>query len=393
MVALLWSLMAPLASPIAADDLFVLPKKTQTRWASAENWGAQPGQAGQANSGRKGSPSRALKAGESFVMAHAENTSGVVRRMWITISERTPELMRGIVLRMYWDEAEKPAVEAPLGDFFCQAQGRPVEFENAWFDNPEGRSFTCRIPMPFRKGFRVTATNESDKDLAMFFYDVNFTVGDEHGPDAGYFHAHFRRENPTALRKDFEILPKVEGRGRFLGCTLGAIADTKAYGRAWWGEGEVKFYLDGDRDWPTLCGTGTEDYIATGWGQGRYAKMWHGCPLADGAKMVYGFYRLHGPDPVYFHKDIRVTIQQIGYSSKSDMVEHMKKTGTERLILTGDGKQTFSVPATQDNQGGLLFERQDDWCATAYFYLDQPANKLPAIQPYLERIAGLVKDR
>jgi hypothetical protein len=225
----------------------------------------------------------------------------------------------------------------------------------------------------------------------MFFYDVNFTVGDELGADCGYFHAHFRRENPTTLRKDFEILPRVEGRGRFLGCTLGAIADTKTYGRSWWGEGEVKVYLDGDRDWPTLCGTGTEDYIATGWGQGQYSKPWHGCPLADGKNMMYSFYRLHGPDPVYFHQDIRVTIQQIGYQSKGDMAAHLKKSGVESVILAGDGSKKFTAQDAEASQGGLLFERQDDWCATAYFYLDQPASKLPAIQPYAERVAGLVK--
>jgi len=381
-----------LALATKADDMFVLPAGVHTRWASAENWDAQPGAAGKENFGRKGSPCRRpLKAGESFVMAHAENTSGIVRRMWITLDDRTPALMRGIVLRMYWDGAEKPAVEVPLGDFFCQALGRPVEFENAWFDNAEGRSFACRIPMPFRKSFRITATNESDKDVAMFFYDVNFTVGDRQGPDMGYFHAHFRRENPTTLRSDFEILPKVEGRGRFLGCTLGAIANTRAYGRSWWGEGEVKMYLDGDREHPTLCGTGTEDYIATGWGQGRYSKMWHGCPLADDKSMRFGFYRLHGPDPVYFHKDIRVTIQQLGWSQK-EMAEQMKKNGLEYLILAGDGNRKVSVQEVANSQNGFLFERQDDWCATTYFYLDKPANKLPAIPPYAERVAGLMKD-
>ena len=128
----------------------------------------------------------------------------------------------------------------------------------------------------------------------MFFYDVNFTMDDDHGLDIGYFHAHFRRENPTNLRRDFEILPRVTGRGRFLGCTLGAIADAARYGTAWWGEGEVKMYLDHDSTYPTLSGTGTEDYIGTGWGQGQYAHLWHGCPIADHARMQYSFYRLHG---------------------------------------------------------------------------------------------------
>lgn len=369
------------------NDMYSVPRGVETRWASMENPDAKKGAAATANFGRKGAACRPLQAGDSFVMAHAEG-SGVVRRIWITISDRSPQLMRGIVIRMYWDGASKPAVEAPLGDFFCQPLGQSAKFENAWFDNPEGRSFNCRIPMPFKKSFKITATNESDKDLPMFFYDVNFTLGDKHGPDMCYFHAYYRRENPTTLQRDFEILPKVKGRGRFLGCSIGVIADTKTYGRSWWGEGEVKMYIDGDDQYPTLSGTGTEDYIATGWGQEQYAHLWHGCPIADGDRLRYGFYRLHGPDPVYFSEDIRVTIQQIGYSGHKEMAKHMREAGIDEIIVAGDG--TKKVTAEQVEAGQLgLFEREDDWCATAYFYLDKPSNALPAIEPYEKRIAGL----
>lgn len=373
-------------------NLFDLPHGIQTRWASAENHDAAPGAAGQANFGRKGSPSRRLAAGETFTMAHAEG-SGTVRRIWVTISTRSPQMLRGIVIRAYWDGEEKPAVEAPLGDFFCLSLGRMAAFENAWFDNPEGRSFNCRIPMPFRKGFRITATNESPEDMRMFFYDVNFTLGDPLGPDTGYLHAHYRRENPTILRRDFEILPRVEGRGRFLGCNLGAIADMQRWGNAWWGEGEVKVYLDGDTDLPTLAGTGTEDYIATGWGQGRYSHLWHGCPIADHQQMQFSFYRLHGPDPVYFHRDIRVTIQQIGCFGKQAMIDHMNETGITELVALGDGagRLTLADIEAMDYHCGL-FEREDDWCATAYFYLDRPASALPPIEPYEARVAGLTGD-
>ena len=373
-----------------STDLFSLPRNVQTRWASAENPHATPGAAGHELFGRKGRPCVPLKAGECLVMAHGEGM-GTIRRMWITISELSPELVRGIVLRMYWDGEEKPAVETPIGDFFCQPLGRPVAFQNAWFDNPEAKSFNCRIPMPFREGFRITVTNESPKDLEMFFYDVNFTIGDEHGPDVGYFHAGYRREPPTTLRRDFEILPRVEGRGRFLGCSIGALADTETYGRSWWGEGEVKAYIDGDTDYPTLCGTGTEDYIGTGWGQGCYSMMWHGCPLADHEKMQFGFYRLHGPDPVYFASDIRVTIQQIGCSSKDDMIAHLRASGVEGVISIGDGSLLMTADGLESGQQGFnLFERQDDWCATAYFYLDKPSNALPAIDGYDARLMGLV---
>lgn len=371
--------------------LFHLPKNKKTRWASAENWDALPGAAAQANYGRKGSAARSLKAGESFVMAHAEG-SGTVRRIWITMRPRVPSTLRGVVIRAYWDGEEKPAVEAPIGDLFCVSLGRSARFENAWFDSPEARSFNCRIPMPFRKGVKITASNEGDTDVTGFYHDVDFTIGDEHGSDTGYFHAHFRRENPTTLRSDFEILPRVEGRGRFLGCNLGAIADTEKYGRSWWGEGEVKVYMDGDTDFPTLSGTGTEDYIATGWGQGQYSHMWHGCPVADSAQMQYSFYRLHGPDPVYFHKECRVTIQQIGCFYKPDMLKHMEEKGIEELVRTGDGTGVLTRADLEASGDYGLFERQDDWCATAYFYLDKPSSNLPSIMPYECRVVGLTGD-
>lgn len=376
------------------ENLYFLPENVETRWASMENPLGRPGAGGQSNDGRKGSPCRSLKAGESFIMAQVSGVPGVVRRIWVTVHDRRPEMLRGLVLRITWDNEQKPAVEAPLGDFFGVALGRNATFANAWFDNPEGRSFNCRIPMPFRSGFRMTMSNESDRDLNMFFYDVNYTVGDEQNLQMGFFHAHFRREAPTTLRRDFEILPLVHGRGRFLGCTLGVIADTATYGHTWWGEGEVKAYLDGDSDYPTLCGTGTEDYIATGWGQGEYSRAWHGCPIADHAAMQYSFYRLHGPDPIYFHRNACITIQQIGWSDVKTMQEQLHKTGLPGVILCGASQELLTLlrlEAMKPNEN-FIFERQDDWCATSYFYLDSPVSTLPAIQPYVERVANLTGD-
>jgi hypothetical protein len=297
---------------MTTDSLFTMPKNIQTRWASPENWDGAKGAAGQANHGRKGSACFALTAGEQRVLAHAENTSGTVRRIWITINDRSPQMLRGLRLEMFWDGAERPAVSAPLGDFFGQGLGRCATFESALFSNPEGRSFNCCVPMPFRTGMKIVVTNESGADLPMFFYDVNYTLGDEHGPDTLYLHAHWRRERPTTLRRDYEFLPKVTGRGRFLGVNVGVIADVETYFNSWWGEGECKIYLDGDDALPTLCGTGTEDYIGSAWGQGQYAHLYQGCHIADRESMQYAFYRYHIPDPVFFHQDIRVTMHQIG---------------------------------------------------------------------------------
>lgn len=373
-------------------ELYHLPENIQTRWASAENLHAAKGAGGQAGKGRKGSPCHGLKAGESFVMAHAEGC-GTVRRIWVTIDNRTPEMLRGIKIEMFWDGEVKPAVQAPLADFFCTALGRNTAFENIWFSNPEGRSFNCRIPMPFKKSMKIMVTNETDKDLGMFFYDVNYTLGEEHGPNVPYFHAHYRRENPTSLLQDYEILPRIEGRGRFLGCNIGVISNMEDYGRSWWGEGEVKMYVDGDTEYPTLCGTGTEDYIGTGWGQGQYSHLYQGCHIADHDRMEFCFYRLHDPDPVYFYHDIRITIQQIGNFSDVDMIKFMEEKGITEIPVPGYGNPTIQIDELRAKKWNTHnFERHDDWSSTAYFYLDKPSNSLPAIDSLERRTIGLKGD-
>jgi hypothetical protein len=372
----------------ANEPLFVVPEGVQTRWASSENFKGEKGAGGKANAGRKGSACFKFKAGEKRVLAEAHGTTGIVRRIWVTISDRTPELIRGIRIDMYWDDAAKPAVSAPLGDFFCQALGRMANpFQSALFSNPEGRSFNCCIPMPFRTGMKIEVTNESGKDLDMFFYDVNYTLGDKLPDNSVYFHAHWRRENPTTMQKDFEILPRVQGRGRYLGCVLGVIADMETYFASWWGEGEVKVFLDGDTEYPTLCGTGTEDYIGTGWGQGPYAHLYQGCNFADGVKNWWGFYRLHVPDPVWFHKDCRVTIQQIGCWGP-DNRKQMHEAG-KPIYKAGEGLVKLDLSPDSGQPAYGLFERQDDWSACAYFYLDKPANDLPTLPPVAQRLAGL----
>ncbi len=372
---------------LSPDSLFVFPEGVQTRWASAENWKGEKGVAGQANAGRKGSPCFGLKAGESKVLAEVTGSSGTVRRIWITISERTPALLRGLRLSMYWDGADKPAVSAPLGDFFCHGLGRMATFQSALFSSPEGRSFNCYIPMPFRTGLKIEVHNESDVDLGALFYDVDYTLGDKHGDDVLYFHAYYRRENPTQLQHDYEFLPKVEGRGRFLGVNAGIIADTKRYVESWWGEGEVKVYLDGDSQFPTLCGTGTEDYIGTGWGQGQFANLYQGCHLADHDNLQFCFYRFHVPDPIYFSKDIRVTIQQLGCWSPETKPK-MHALGNP-IYKGGPGLEALDFSESGKTGPYGLFEREDDWSSCAYFYLDKPVNDLPPIDPVSKRTAGL----
>jgi hypothetical protein len=215
------------------------------------------------------------------------------------------------------------------------------------------------------------------------FYDVNYTLGDNHNANDLYFHAHYRRENPTKLQHDFEILPKVSGKGRFLGANLCVQANKELYVDKWWGEGEVKMYLDGDREWPTLAGTGTEDYAGTSWGiMNPYANLYHGAHFVDPEKMRYCFYRYHIPDPVYFKSDIRVTIQQIGFTPDKSVEDPIYHTAAP-IYNAGPGL----VEKEKGSWG--LFERQDDWSGVAYFYLDKRDDDLPPIDPPEERMKGL----
>jgi hypothetical protein len=368
------------------DSLFSMPPSgVQTRCASPENPAALPGQGGQSKGGRKGRPCVKLPAGGQLVLAAAENTSGIVRRMWLTIDHRVPRNLRGLRIECFWDGAGRPAVSAPLGDFFGTGLGRNVAFQSAFFSNPEARSFNCCLPMPFRRGMKIVLTNETAFDLNALYYEVNFTVGDPLPPDALYLHGHWRRENPTRLQQDYEILPRVTGRGRYLGCNIGVIAERRRYFKTWWGEGEVKMFIDGDPTFPTLCGTGTEDFIGTAWGQGRYDHLYQGCHFADMDRMRYCFYRFHVPDPVWFRRDIRVTIQQIGCWAPESRWE-LSRPG-EPTYLADTGLTAVDWVKNQEPYG--LFERQDDWSSCCYFYLDRTENDLPALQPADERIAGL----
>ncbi len=366
------------------DPMYLIPENVQTRWASPENPFAEKGRACFDDDGRKRHPFISLPAGASATLLDLRNTSGMVRRIWITIDDRRPKILRGFKLEMFWDGAATPAVSVPLGDFFSLGLGRMTTFHSALFSSPEGRSFNCTIPMPFRTGARIVVTNETDVDLNSFYYDVDCTVGDAHPEAATYLHAHWRREAPTTFMEDYTILPQVEGRGRFLGCNLGVIADTGRYYRSWWGEGEVKVYLDGDTTHPTLCGTGTEDYIGTGWGQGQYAGLYQGCHVADHEKFHYCFYRLHVPDPIWFHTACRATIQQIGAWDPQSMAQ-MYAAGLQ--LVHSDKPIDMASEARARTYG--LFERQDDVSSCAWFYLDRPTNELPALPPAEERFAGL----
>ncbi|MGC4042960.1 MAG: DUF2961 domain-containing protein [Armatimonas sp.] len=360
------------------SHLFEKPRGVETRWASFENLTGERGAGGQENAGAKGHAFDTLAPGESKTLMRAEG-SGMITRIWVTVSDRSVERLEALWLEFFWDGEITPAVSVPLGDFFGIALGRRTPFENALFSDPEGRSFNCCVPMPFRTGAKVTLTNRSDQPLAHLFYDVDYLLGMEHSPETLYFHANWRREAPNTLGENFTILPEVAGNGRFLGCNLGVRTDAR-YRKSWWGEGEVKVWVDDDGEFPTLCGTGTEDYIGTGWGQGAYAHRTQGCPIADSAAGEWAFYRYHIDDPVYFSNRCKVAIQTIGGADITVVRELAAEADLPLIPVTVDAAEKGFHKLLENPQALDMFEsgwcnfwRCDEWTATAYYYLDRPA--------------------
>lgn len=386
-----------IAAPfLAAQDLARRPSGEETRWSSFENPTAGRGTGASENQGAKGHPMETMAPGETKTLLDVKG-AGSVQRIWITVRDRDPQMLRSLRLEMFWDGSTRPAVSVPMGDFFGAILGRQVPFESEFFASPEGRSFIVTIPMPFRTGARITLTNDADRPQDLLFYDVNLLTRSAPDLNLLYFHAIWRRERPTAIGRDFEILPRIQGLGRFLGTHIGVIANPDNPG--WWGEGEVKMYLDGDTNLPTLVGTGTEDYIGTGWGQGTYHNRFQGSLVADDDTRQYTFYRYHVPDPVYFYKDIRVAIQQMGGAPYEEFAK-MQQNANPKLrpvtlhvnssfirLLEPGAKRLEEFPVSEG--GWVNYYRQDDFSAVAFFYLDKPENGLPPIAPVAARIAGL----
>ncbi|HLL02485.1 MAG TPA: glycoside hydrolase family 172 protein [Myxococcaceae bacterium] len=336
--------------------------------------------------------------GRSHTLADIKG-AGTIDRMWLTIEDRSPDALRGLRFEIFWDGAATPAVSAPLGDFFLHGASEMIPMETELLASPEGRSFVSYIPMPFRKGARIVVTNESAKQVNLIFFDINYRALRSQPKDALYFHAWWSRDQATKLGRDFRLLPRLQGRGRFLGTSV-TVLTNPVYGKTWWGEGEVKIALDGDKENPSLVGTGTEDYIGTAWGQGAYINRFQGAPIADEPQGRWTFYRFHVPDPVWFAKDIEVSMQQLGGARKAIVLE-LQKQGAPLIpvtidpgsrnnfqqLLVKDPPVQLSDPSLPD--GHTNFYRSDDVSAVAYFYLDRPENGLPPLAASSERTAAL----
>jgi hypothetical protein len=377
---------------LPAQNLYTLPENFKSSSISSfENPNGVKGSGGKTNHSAKGNAFEGLKRGESKTLLDIEGP-GIIQRMWFTVRDRSPKMMRSMRLRIYWDGETKPAVDVPFGDFFGYGLSEVVRFETALFSNPEGRSFNCMIPMPFRKGAKVVLTNESQKNINEVFYDIDFIKLEKPEDDALYFHAYWTRQKTSELRKDFEFLPEITGRGRFLGVNIGVNADP-GYGDTWWGEGEVKMYIDNDNELPTINGTGTEDYIGTAWGMGQFTGLYQGCTLANDSTKQYAFYRFHVPDIIGFNHNFRASIQQIGGGMlgtvRNLLRNNMKLEPISVAGLAGFVRLLDNPKDIFDKDfpvGWVNFYRIDDYSATSYFYLNSPITGLSELPEVSQRV-------
>ncbi|MHB0859521.1 MAG: glycoside hydrolase family 172 protein [Anaerolineae bacterium] len=258
--------------------------------------------------GWKVRPCITLEPASTTTLADIEGP-GIIQHIWITVS---PDAYRSCILRMYWDDEETPSVEAPLGDWFANVNGLRYNVNSMPVAvNPSG-GFNSYWPMPFRRRARITIQSDYWKPIDGFFYQITYALTDV-PEEAGTFHAQWRRGMTTREYPEHVILEGVQGQGHYVGTVIGWAQ----FSNGWWGEGEVKFYMDGDGRYPTICGTGTEDYFGGAWGFGdTFSTPFLGYPLwrkEPGEVPQHGLYRWHILDPIRFQSDLKVTVQALGW--------------------------------------------------------------------------------
>ncbi len=354
--------MSGITNPMLGLDALPILTDMRTRSISAENPTGAKGEGGKAvpnpaepkpassaraaddlGQGWKVRPFLRVNAGETVTLMDVDGP-GVLRHIWIVEG-----LKRAHVLRIYWDGEETPSVETPVPDFFAvghETFGRVNSIPVAV--NPQN-ALSCFWPMPYRKHAKVTFTNDAAEDLELLAFQITYTEMDVPA-DAGYFHAQWRRAR-TDKQNPYVILDNVKGKGRYVGTFL---AWTQLH-KGWFGEGEIKFFLDGDKDFPTICGTGTEDYFCGSYGfPESYSTAYAGTTLPSDENAeppsFWSLYRWHLQDPIAFDRDLRVTIQALGWGA--------------------DGK---------------YLKLSDDIASVAYWYQAEPHAAFPALPVLADR--------
>lgn len=348
---------AALAQPASLEELAFVRDARSRRVASNS---PDPG---------SNADNRWVRPGETFVLADIRGP-GVVRHIWLTFPESAPSWISKegcadpseIVLRMYWDGAEQPAVESPLGDFFAAGFGRRAEVNSVPVQVQGGDAYNCYWPMPFRASARITITNESARPLAALYYLIDYT--EQAVPEnAAYFCAQYRQEFPTVRGRDYLICDIEAPAG---GHYVGTVMSVRARSPEWFGEGDEKFYIDGEPA-PGLWGTGTEDYFSNAWGMEKGCYPYFGVTLLDGWLGDLGntgtMYRWHIADPVRFRKSLRLEIEHAGWMSADE---------------TTTGKVEGFV------------EREDDFATVAFWYQVGQPRRFTTLPSAAERRLPLI---
>jgi len=310
-------------------NLYAL-SNAKTRSISPENVKGEVGKGGMAVPEQADHPARDLgqgwkvrplikiPAGETFEIADIDG-AGVIQHIWMTPTGK----WRNTILRVYWDGQENPSIECPVGDFFACGWGEYAHVSSLAVCVNPGSAFNCYWQMPFRKHCRMTLENRAEEEVTIY-YQITYALTDV-PEDAAYFHAKFNRVNPLPYKDVYTILDGVQGKGQYVGTYMCWGVNNKG----WWGEGEIKFYMDGDTDFPTICGTGTEDYFCGSYNfenqkthqYQEYTTPYAGLPQiirSDGvynSQQRFGMYRWHVTDPIRFDENLRVTIQALGWRS------------------------------------------------------------------------------
>ena len=346
----------------------------KSRSISPENFTGEKGKGGMADPADKDKPNTAnafnaardlgqgwklnpyikIKPGETFTLANIEGP-GAIQHIWMTPSGN----WRYNILRFYWDGETEPSVECPVGDFFAMGWGTYAQLSSLAVCVNPGSAFNCYWTMPFRKSCRITMENTGDADQMTLYYQIDYTLT-EVPSDAAYFHAQWRRQDPS-VNSDYTIVDGIKGKGHYVGVYMA----WEVHNNGWWGEGEIKFFIDGDTKFPTICGTGTEDYFcgsydfdtrkknAAGVEEVNYTEFCtpyaglHQVVRGDGHYNVmqrFGMYRWHIMDPVRFDKDLKVTIQDLGW-----------------------------------HQAGRYLPQKSDIASVCYWYQAEPHAKFPVI--------------
>lgn len=297
--------------------------------------------------GWKVNPFIIIKPGQTFTLAEIQSP-GAIQHIWMTPTGN----WRFSIIRFYWDDEKEPSVECPVGDFFGMGWGEFAPLNSMAVTVNPGSAFNCYWTMPFRKKCRITMENIAPEEMRLY-YQIDYTLTDVPA-DAAYFHAQFRRTNPVPSKDVYTVAENIKGKGHYVGTSMCWGVNNNG----WWGEGEIKFYLDGDSKFPTINGTGTEDYFCGSYNfENKKTRQYQefSTPFAglhqvirpDGvyqSQQRFGLYRWHIQDPIRFEKDLRVTIQDLGWRS-----------------------------------GGRYLPQQSDIASVAFWYQTEPHNPFPKL--------------